>query len=263
MKINKIISVLKIPLPFLYGSTLSYDRWRWIKRNIPRDWENKRLIDLGCGRGTYMFGLSKNNNVLGLTLDREDINEANKRKDLFEIENCEFRKVDLRKLNKEKDLINSIDIAICSEVIEHIINDEKLLKDIFEILKKEGTLLLTAPYHKNANINREPLMKKESGGHVRLGYNEIVFKEILLKNGFIIKKIGYCSGILSQLSNTLLDKMSTKNYLFSRLLIIPIKLIYPIFDKITTNILKKEFASICIVVKKKNAELCRITNKEK
>lgn len=44
-------------------------------------------------------------------------------------------------------LSGSFDAVVCSEVIEHIEDDQKLLDEITRVIKKEGRLLLTCPVH--------------------------------------------------------------------------------------------------------------------
>ncbi len=42
---------------------------------------------------------------------------------------------------------NSVDCVVCSEVLEHIENDEKVLGEIYRVLEPDGELCLTGPVH--------------------------------------------------------------------------------------------------------------------
>jgi len=252
MKKEKIISFFRISLSLVYGETGSYDRWRWINKNIPKKKKRIKAVDLGCGRGTYVIGLSrKGYNCDGVSHDKQDMIDANKRRKKFGLKNCSFRQVDLRKLDEEVQMKSKYDVVVCSEVIEHIVDDEKLLKDISEILKKGGVLLLNTPYDEDAHNNREPWRKEEDGAHVRAGYNERVILRMCKENGLKLEKVGYCTGILSKKANELMLKISEKNYVTGRVLIVPIKIIYPLFDGLFTRLSGAKYQSICVLARKK------------
>lgn len=55
---------------------------------------------------------------------------------------------------------NIFDFAICYQVIEHIQEDEVLLKEIYRVLKPGGTLLLTTP-NRLRSVTRNPWHVKE------------------------------------------------------------------------------------------------------
>ena len=64
------------------------------------------------------------------------------------------------------------DVAICTENIEHILNDFKLVRDIADCLKPGGRLLLTTPnynYRAITSNDNGPFCATETGGHVRRG----------------------------------------------------------------------------------------------
>jgi cyclopropane fatty-acyl-phospholipid synthase-like methyltransferase len=244
---DKFISRLNLSLPFVYGEFLSWDRWRWIVKNIPQI-RNKKIIDIGCGRGVYAIELSKRGgNVLGVSNDEEDIVSANERSKIFNTP-CLFRKVDARNLDKEKEFRNKFDIVIASEIIEHLINDEKFVKDIYNMLNKKGTVLLTTPYDENAKIGSMPI-SKEDGGHVRLGYNKNVLKDMFEKNGFKIRKISYVGGPISKASFVIFNKLGQKHYAFTRTFMLPIKFLFPI-DYLLLKLHLSKPSSICICARK-------------
>jgi 2-polyprenyl-3-methyl-5-hydroxy-6-metoxy-1,4-benzoquinol methylase len=253
MNIGRKIIGLNLPLPFFYGDPLSYDRWRWISKSLSKKNKRNKLADLGCGVGTYVFALgNKGFNSIGFSYDEKDIEKANIRKRDFEMGNCSFEKLDLRILYKERKLKNSFDIAICSEVIEHIIDDKKLVEGISRILRNKGILFLTTPYDKNADRNPRVIKGVKEGEHVRKGYNKIILKEILEEKGLELKSVHYCSGILSQKAKIILNFISKKNYILGRIIILPIKSLLGIFDRPITKIFGADFASICIVANKKS-----------
>jgi 2-polyprenyl-3-methyl-5-hydroxy-6-metoxy-1,4-benzoquinol methylase len=78
---------------------------------------------------------------------------------------------------------NQFDAVICLEVIEHIENPGKLLRDIFRVLKKEGKLLISTP---NRSIAGEP-----TGAYHLKHYTYPELKKLLKKANFeVIKSYG-------------------------------------------------------------------------
>ena len=92
----------------------------------------------------------------------------------------------------------TFDIVICSEVIEHIPDKEKLLHQISSVLKKDGLLILTTP-NPNAVAYLIPKLLRRISNRNRFGsaqpLNDLIDSvelEVLLKeNGFkIINQVG-------------------------------------------------------------------------
>ena len=251
MKKEKIIRMLKIPLPIIYGETASYDRWRWIIKKIPKQGWIHKVADIGCGRGTVMLELAeKGYDCVGVDINKDDIDEARRRNNAFN-NDCEFLEIDLREIDKEKHMNNNFDVVICSEVIEHIVDDNKLLKDISNIMTKDGCLLLMTPYYEDAHLSRTPRLKIEDGGHMREGYNETVLKELCHKNNLNIESIDYATGYLSQKVNSMLLCLAGNNsaalrYKLAKIAVFPLKLIYPILDDFITRLTNTKYDSICI-----------------
>ena len=102
--------------------------------------QNKQysLIDLGCGDGRllhalYSKGLLKNaSKIIGVDISIERIEKMKKL--------CPFAKgiiADVCDLKQIPD--NSFDVAISSQVIEHVPDDSKMLKEVYRILNQAGT----------------------------------------------------------------------------------------------------------------------------
>lgn len=103
---------------------------------------SEKIIDLGCGTGYYLFLLSNlpvKLNLTGLDNDRRAMQEA---KDSLFDKDIKFVSGDLHKM-PFKD--QSFDKAVISEVLEHVEDDEKVLKEIYRILKPKGVLVISVP----------------------------------------------------------------------------------------------------------------------
>lgn len=140
---------------------------RIIEETSPQPEE--KIIDLGCGTGYYLFLLSNlgiNLNLTGFDYDDKAMSEA---KDLLSNKKIEFITGDLHKMPfKDK----SFDKAVMSEVLEHVEDDEQVLKEVYRILKKGGTLVISVP-SLNYPFFWDPInwiLQKFIGIHIKTGF---------------------------------------------------------------------------------------------
>lgn len=129
----------------------------------------EKIIDLGCGTGYYLFLLSNlgiSLNLTGFDNDEEAMGEA---ETLLRNKNIEFAVGDLHKM-PFKD--NSFHKAVMSEVLEHVKDDERVLKETFRILKPNGVLVISTPSI-NYPFVWDPLnwiLQHLFGIHIRSGF---------------------------------------------------------------------------------------------
>ena len=100
---------------------------------------NASILDVGCGGGHFLYWLSKNN------LQAEGI-ELNKR--LSDSANEQGLKVFNGILEESHYSDKSFDLVYLGEVIEHVPNPRNLLLKCGQLLKDDGSLVITTP-----NIN--------------------------------------------------------------------------------------------------------------
>jgi ubiquinone/menaquinone biosynthesis C-methylase UbiE len=101
--------------------------------------KNKSGADLGCGSGVITRQLSAHyKEFIGLDISNNAIEYCNNKRGV----NDTYIRSNLEKipLNKE-----SINLVVCSEVIEHVEKYETMMLEIKRILKKNGVLILTTP----------------------------------------------------------------------------------------------------------------------
>lgn len=96
-----------------------------------------------------------------------------------------FREMNLYDVGQLDDLFDEV---ICYETLEHIKNDIAICQSFWHLLRPGGVLHLCCPNSEHPRWQREPLDLAESGGHVRHGYTEESFRELLQPIGFRIDR---------------------------------------------------------------------------
>lgn len=133
-----------------------------------------RILDIGCGVGTIGFYLAnKGFTVDGYDASSDAINIANEFKKYSGFKNIKFFHEDVQNIK----IIEKYNCIICTEVIEHIENDKKMIKKIYALLKHGGILLLSTP-SQNAPLHRLGFLKKfdREVGHLRRYESEPLLK---------------------------------------------------------------------------------------
>lgn len=184
------------------GDCTVYDRYKWLDRYIPPVNDNHTLLDVGCGNGTTLFlGASKGYHSTGLTWSDDDSNRIQRKIDIINPKkNINIIVHDIRKLN---DLtFEKFNIITCTETIEHIIDEKKLIKTLSNYLQDKGLLFITTPnlfFEFNGKDENGPFTKNyEDGNHVVRGYTIGYLENILKKHNIIIIKKFYITGPFSK-----------------------------------------------------------------
>jgi 2-polyprenyl-3-methyl-5-hydroxy-6-metoxy-1,4-benzoquinol methylase len=96
---------------------------------------NLRICDLGCGTGKITSMLAKNNEVYGIDLDNHLLHTAEKN--------------GLKPLNAKIDDIpfedGFFDVVIMIDSIEHADSRERLAKELYRIIRKDGKIIIFTP----------------------------------------------------------------------------------------------------------------------
>lgn len=159
------------------------------------------ILDLGCGPGHYLkllSFLSLKLHLIGVDMDKDALFQVKKN-----LERKGVSTIDADLMKKLPFQNNSFGKILMSEVIEHLPDDSKALKEVYRIIKKRGVLIITVP---NANfpffwdpvnwiLNHyfKTCIKKGFWGgiwtnHERL-YNPEEIKKLIEKVGFKVTKL--------------------------------------------------------------------------
>lgn len=101
-----------------------------------------RIADLGCGNGYIASRLAEQGHaVTGIDLSSSGI----------EIARSAYPKVSFHVASiydeSLPEIIGEVDCVISLEVIEHLFYPKKLLEQAYRVLKSQGVLILSTPYH--------------------------------------------------------------------------------------------------------------------
>ncbi|MCK4445090.1 MAG: methyltransferase domain-containing protein [Thermoplasmata archaeon] len=98
------------------------------------------VLDMGCGIGGLSIpAASKVKEIKGIDLNESYITICQQKAEENRLQNAEFRVGSLFDLDEEE----RYDVVLCSDVLEHVENQEGVLKKIVFSLKKGGVFYLT------------------------------------------------------------------------------------------------------------------------
>lgn len=245
-----LVKIFGFPATLIHGDTLVLDRWLWLRRRIPETSNDESLIDVGCGSGAFSIGAARRGySALGLSWDERNQNIASERATICGAGNAKYEVLDVRKLDARKDLLARFDVAICLENIEHIIDDQKLMSDIAACLVPGGRLLLSTPYLLYIPMTKDdkgPFSTTEDGSHVRRGYTPVMLEELCRDAGLVAERITFCSGMLSQNITKFQRTIAKFNPILGWVIVLPLRILPPLFDKVLTRIFGWPHFSICL-----------------
>ncbi|MFC1815837.1 class I SAM-dependent methyltransferase [Thermodesulfobacteriota bacterium] len=141
-----------------------------------------RILEIGSNNGALVFWLSRNriHTVIGLENDKTFVKDCQQIGARINQLNLYFVCADAC---KEFPLKASFDIMFSTHVLEHIPNDQAVLKNALKRLKPGGLLILQVPY---GDPHKSPSKEATKNGHVRDGYTESHLCQLLVNSGFEI-----------------------------------------------------------------------------
>ena len=170
--------------------------------------ENDKILDYGCGPGTFSVKLSSmtKNQVYGIDISKKFIEECEILKNTLKIDNFHPQHVEGKKLPYND---NSFDLILLFDVIHHLEDINENFVEIKRVLKKSGKLVIYEPNKLNPLIALMHIIDPIERGLLRVGtkkkYSNILRKyemsEIEQKYSGIV--VGPDSKIFSYLSKVL------------------------------------------------------------
>jgi len=147
--------------------------------------KGRRLLDLGCGEGYFLGFAEKYFKCVGIDISSYAISRAREN-----AKNCDLYQGDCKKLSQFKD--GSFDMVTAFDVLEHLTQSEKAIKEIKRILKNEGLFIFSTP---NLDSFGHRIKKEKWVGFKDITHYSVrpkkEWEETLKKNDFQIIKLFY------------------------------------------------------------------------
>lgn len=136
---------------------------------------NRQILDMGCGSGYMAEKLCRFGAVTGIDPADEALRYCGKNK-------FNALKGSLDEVSFES---NRFDLITCLDVLEHINDDLKVLRESFRICKNGGFMIVTVPAHQFLWSSHDKV-----NHHVRR-YSKKELEQKIRKAGFEIQKLSY------------------------------------------------------------------------
>jgi SAM-dependent methyltransferase len=153
---------------------------------------------------------------------------------------------DLRELDRLAGDLGLFDQVYCLEVIEHILDDRKLLRDLAAVIRPGGQLLLTTPSKDHRPFVGERVSGREDGHHVRIGYTFDELDALLAEAGFRVTEHASVSGLVSQAGFNVMYRLNPVLPYLGWIASLPLRLLRPL-DEPLTRLTRSPHLSVGVV----------------
>jgi len=160
-----------------FGTTNQITRETWLESTLKNIPAGKRILDAGAGELQYKKYCTHLNYV------SQDFGQYDGKGDAVGLQtnNWDNSKLDIiSDITQIPEPDNSFDAIMCIEVLEHIPNPISAIKEFSRLLKKDGTLIITAPFCSLTHF---------APYHFYSGFNKYFYEKHLIDFGFKIDEI--------------------------------------------------------------------------
>ena len=155
----------------------------------------KRVLDAGCGNGMLSYrAWQRGAEVLGISIKDKEVEDCRRvfnRQQGIGTDKLRFENINLYELDEAE---FQFDAIVCTEVLEHIVDDRSICEKFFKLLKPGGVLHVTTPNAQHPYNIAFPIDYEEKGGHVRPGYTETSYRNLLEPLGFSVQEVSGLGG---------------------------------------------------------------------
>jgi SAM-dependent methyltransferase len=178
-------SVLRRKLFFKALGALFLRQWhiRAALKAIKRETQIHDILDAGSGYGQYSYYMGKlwpHAAILGVDVKEEQVHDSRWFTHKIARRNVHFEVGDLTTFVRPE----SFDLALSVDVMEHILEDEAVFRNVCASLRPGGLFVISTPATSKEESHIDP--DSVIGEHVREGYTEREFKDKLERSGFVI-----------------------------------------------------------------------------
>lgn len=173
----------------------------------------KRILDAGSGIGAYSFWLARTFPqafVVGGDIDRLKLNSCRTLAGEFHLNNISFRCFDITKTRGR----STYDLIVTIDVLEHVHDYTKVLRNFHRLLRKDGILYIHVPQPHQKRIFPS-LRKWHHEDHIREGIDKKILENKLKQIGFKVLTSRQSFGFFGKLAWELNHIMLTKSFLLA------------------------------------------------
>jgi len=192
-----MIRLVGMPYLRLTRDALIHERCRYLVRSTRELGRGGlRVLDVGCGSGIALYYLSRLchdmvHDYVGIDMN---VDRLHKRWKFVNLPHA------FCQVNLDNDWnFGKFGLVWCSEVIEHLIEDEDLFSRMASHLDASGVLIITTPNRAfvekmgRAIPGFDYISLAQDGGHVRTGYEPEDFMKMASRNGLVLASHAWLS----------------------------------------------------------------------
>lgn len=197
-KINEFVAKTT-PMRTHYNSKNPVERWLWqrkkqIIKQMTESITYNKVLDIGCGDGGLLELVRKDSTYTGVDISPTQLSAFRKLLKQSKRNNVKLVQSDVSKLPFGD---NIFDLVFACDVLEHVLNPIKVLKEIQRVTKKNGYIIFSIPNERLLQLGRLATLRfpLRSPDHLyALGVEDVKL--------YFPDVVGYC-GIPMPLSQTL------------------------------------------------------------
>lgn len=229
------------------GDPCVLDRWLWLRDHLRTG--SLRTFDAGCGNGGFsIFAARVGNQVTAASFMSSEQQSARRRAEVLGVTGIDFRVIDLREIAHHRSNLGTFDQIICLETIEHVGDDEGLIKQLSAMLNPGGRILMSAPFNDHRPLYTEDAQPSptEDGSHVRYGYSQERLRQIAADAGLDVDCESFISGIISQKLTNLMRRLSARvGLLGAWVIVLPLRA-FVVLDAPLSKALRYPYLSVAL-----------------
>ncbi len=166
-----------------------------------------RLLTTYLGRNTELFVTEKELRILHIAPEKYISDKIEKNKNLIYTKGDKFAagyeksykntmNLDISNLTFDNETFH---LVICNHVLEHIVDDQKAMRELYRVLKKDGWAVLMVPFSDWENTYEDFTITTDEGREKAFGQKDHVrmygkdFVNRLQSSGFTVNQIDYVS----------------------------------------------------------------------
>ncbi len=184
-----------------------------------------RILDAGSGFGQYSYYLANRNRnweITSIDVKEDQIEDCSHFFKKIGKDNVSFSVGDLTEYRKN----GLFDLILSVDVMEHILEDEKVFENFYASLKPGGMVLISTPSDQGGSDVHDHEHESFIEEHVRDGYNKNEIQEKLQRAGFTTTSARFSYGSPGKISWKLSMKYPIKMVNASRIFFVILPFYY-------------------------------------